>query len=147
MYSHFYHSRKEIFDAAKTYLLDNQNLEGLCVDPILDGQWKRTIGQGSHWDPQVAKNTYFDSRHYFQEWLFTRQRKLFRVREDYRVTQTCFAESFNQLASDILNKIELFSRLQIMHHFLVIIRRLLLIPICSYQSIFISSSNYFITGR
>ncbi|RPA90397.1 hypothetical protein L873DRAFT_1848827 [Choiromyces venosus 120613-1] len=61
VYSQFYTTTKEIFDAAKLYPFQNKALEGLTVDPKLNSTWQEIVGQTND-NPNCIKKAYLASK-------------------------------------------------------------------------------------
>jgi hypothetical protein len=91
VYSQFYGSIKEAFDAAKVFPFDNVNLEALAVDPNLHKLWSSSDGQGNHtWDRAKLVKGYIASKERVQSVLSCCQDKQYGVREEHRVSWTLF---------------------------------------------------------
>ncbi|KAF8470656.1 hypothetical protein BDZ91DRAFT_546168 [Kalaharituber pfeilii] len=87
IYSQFYSSTKEIFDAAKTYPFDDQSLEGLAIDPSLYKEWQREAKHfGCKWSPKKGRQTYGSGKLRVAEGLASALSKSFSIREEHHLT-------------------------------------------------------------
>ena len=58
-YSQFYSCSKEIFDARKTFPFENENLEGLAIDPRLQQVWFTSNKQSDlTWNRHKVEKSY-----------------------------------------------------------------------------------------
>ena len=85
VYSQFYSSTKEIFDAAKTYPFDNPALEALAVDPHVT-KATQVVGGGGRIDLGKVQQAYLNSRDRTLSAIRTNVKKSYGVREEHRVT-------------------------------------------------------------
>ena len=86
VYSQYYSSIKEMFDAAKTYPFDNPALEALAVDPYLTKAIQATGRGGRRIDLGKLQQGYLSSRDRALAALRTNAGKSYGVREEHRVT-------------------------------------------------------------
>jgi len=84
IYSQFYASNKEIFDAAKTFPFDNPTLEALAVDPYLT-KATQMVGGGRGINLGKVGQSYLRLRDRILQPLQTNMGKSYGVREEHRV--------------------------------------------------------------
>ena len=85
VYSQFYHSQKEIFDANKTYPFVDQFLESLALDPKLRSSWQSVAGSHNHRLTTLLQS-YLHSKARCAAGLKASMQKSFGVREEHRMT-------------------------------------------------------------
>jgi hypothetical protein len=85
LYSQFYNSQKEIFDAAKTYPFHDPALETLALDPKLVKAWQHT-GRSQNHQLETLLTNYYSSRERSHMGLTFSEQKSFGTREEHRMT-------------------------------------------------------------
>ncbi len=101
IYSQFYNSQKELFDAAKTYPFHDPSLESLALDPHLRKTWQHVGGSQNH-NPQTLLANYFAGKARCHNALIKSMNRSFGVREEHRMTLTLAREVRHRLQN--LNK-------------------------------------------
>lgn len=87
IYSQFYSSTKEIFDAAKIYPFQDKVIEGLTIDASLQAEWKKLGHKGAKsWSQKQSKQAYVSSKARVGQSLQGAAGKSFGVREEHRMT-------------------------------------------------------------
>ncbi|KAF8451388.1 hypothetical protein BGX38DRAFT_1183094, partial [Terfezia claveryi] len=85
VYSQFYSSIKEPFDAGKTYPYNNVNLEALAVDSNLHKLWSAESGHTKgNWDRQRLLKAYIASKERVNIVLSASKDKCYGIREEHR---------------------------------------------------------------
>lgn len=101
MYSQFYSSTKEIFDAAKVFPFDNSSLEGLAVDPTLHQLWNKDSGYAnSTWDRQRVRKSFLAGKERVHTALKSSIKKCYGTREEHRMSW-CLFEHVGRAISQI----------------------------------------------
>jgi hypothetical protein len=87
VYSQFYTSEKEIFDAAKTFPFRDGALESLALDPKIRAGWQKAGGSENH-RPETLEKSYLGSKARCAAGIMGSIQKSFGTREEHRVTLT-----------------------------------------------------------
>jgi len=91
MYSQFYSSTKEIFNAAKIFPFNSTSVEGLTVDPTLYKLWNKDTGRsGGSWDRGKLQKAYLTTKNRLCTALQSSQKKCCGMREEHRMSWTFF---------------------------------------------------------
>jgi hypothetical protein len=90
IYSQFYSSTKEMYDANKTYPFQNDAMEELALDPSIRETARRIEGGGTRRDAQVVLAAYLASKRRIYKALQDTRRKSYGLREEHRITWTLF---------------------------------------------------------
>ncbi len=85
IYSQFYNSDKEIFDAAKTYPFTNGALEILALDRRVRQTWQ-SVTASQRYNADTLLRSYFSSKARCHEGLTKSYYKSFGIREEHRVS-------------------------------------------------------------
>ena len=89
IYSQFYASVKEIFDATKCFLFNNDGLEELALDPqILKGA--REAASSRRRDARIVQLAYLASKRRTRDALTDSRQKSFGIREEHRISWDLF---------------------------------------------------------
>lgn len=87
VYSQYYSSAKEIFDAAKTYPWEDKALEGLTIDSTLHQQWKAASKfRRNGWNPKKVKAVYMASKLRVFQALKNAPFRSYGTREEHRIS-------------------------------------------------------------
>ncbi|KAI5779916.1 hypothetical protein DFH27DRAFT_365363 [Peziza echinospora] len=87
VYSQFYSSTKEIFDAAKAYPFQDKIIEGLAIDASLQEEWKRLGNMPANsWSAKKARLAYVSSKARVGHSLSSSIGKTYGIREEHRMT-------------------------------------------------------------
>jgi len=86
MYSQFYHSAKEMVDAAKSYPFQNDGLEELALDPQIRQSAHAAGGNTGRRDFDVLKRAYLASKRRTHVALTDSRQKSFGIREEHRIS-------------------------------------------------------------
>ncbi|KAF8415096.1 hypothetical protein BGX38DRAFT_1318195, partial [Terfezia claveryi] len=98
VYSQFYGSIKEPFDAGKTYPYNNVNLEALAVDSNLHKLWSAESGHTKgNWDRQRLLKAYIASKERVNIVLSASKDKCYGIREEHRISWTLLEKLIIQL--------------------------------------------------
>jgi hypothetical protein len=87
IYSQFYNSQKEVFDAAKTYPFHDASLETLALDPNLLKSWQHT-GRSQNHRIDTLLASYVGSKMRSHTGMRDSLQKSFGIREEHRMTLT-----------------------------------------------------------
>jgi hypothetical protein len=87
LYSQFYGSEKEIFDAAKTFPFRDRALESLALDPKIRASWQKAGGSENH-RPETLERSYLGSKARCAAGITGSLQKSFGTREEHRMTLT-----------------------------------------------------------
>jgi hypothetical protein len=85
LYSQFYCSQKEIFDAAKIFPFQDPALESLALDSQVRASWQHTAGSVNH-NPRTLVHSYMSSKARCAAGIAGSMQKSFGTREEYRTT-------------------------------------------------------------
>ena len=89
IYSQFYSSVKEIYDASKCFPFANEAMEELALDPEIQKAARKMAG-GQQRDTKIVEQAYLASKHRAKHALQDAQRKSFGIREEHRITWHLF---------------------------------------------------------
>ena len=87
VYSQFYTSEKEIFDAAKSFPFRDGALESLALDPKVRASWQKAGGSENH-RQEVLEKSYLGSKSRCAAAIQGSLQKSFGTREEHRMTLT-----------------------------------------------------------
>jgi hypothetical protein len=87
IYSQFYTSQKEIFDAAKKFPFQDGALESLALDPKIRAGWQHAGGSQNH-RPETLEKSYLGSKARCASGITGSMQKSFGTREEHRMTLT-----------------------------------------------------------
>ena len=87
VYSQFYTSEKEIFDAAKTFPFNDGALESLALDPKIRAGWQHAGGSENH-RTETLNKSYLGSKARCAAGIAGSVQKSFGTREEHRMTWT-----------------------------------------------------------
>jgi hypothetical protein len=99
LYSQFYASVKELFDASKCKPFDNGGLEELALDPQIRRGLHATI-RGHLPDLMVIERAYIASKGRVNNVISSSRHKSFGIREEHRVSWGLLQEMRSQLSTD-----------------------------------------------
>jgi hypothetical protein len=85
LYSQFYTSEKEIFDAAKTFPFRDGALESLALDAKIRASWQKAGGSENH-RPETLNKSYLGSKARCAAGITSSVQKSFGTREEHRMT-------------------------------------------------------------
>jgi hypothetical protein len=89
IYSQFYNSVKEIYDANKCFPFANDAMEELALDPHIHNATRNILGGGRR-DAKTVEVGYLASKQRTHHALRDASRKSYRIREEHRVTWSVF---------------------------------------------------------
>ncbi|RPA88491.1 hypothetical protein L873DRAFT_1557096, partial [Choiromyces venosus 120613-1] len=95
VYSQFYTTTKEIFDAAKVYPFQNKALEGLAVDPKLNSTWQEIVGQTND-NLNCIKKAYLASKRRALASIDACSQNSYGTRQEHRVNLNLLAAMSTQ---------------------------------------------------
>ena len=99
VYSQFYSSVKELYDATKCFPFANDAMEELALDPQIRNAARNTAG-GNRRDARIVEAGYLASKRRTSHALQDSRRKSFGIREEHRVEWPLFLELVSRLRSD-----------------------------------------------
>lgn len=85
IYSQFYTSQKETFDASKKFPFQDGALESLALDPKVRASWQHVGGSENH-RPETLNKSYLGSKARCAAGLVGSMKKSFGTREEHRMT-------------------------------------------------------------
>jgi len=98
IYSQFYSSVKELYDATKCFPFTNDAMEELALDPQIRNAARNTAG-GNRRDAKIVESGYLASKRRTSHALQDARRKSFGIREEHRIGWHLFLELVAQLRS------------------------------------------------
>jgi hypothetical protein len=103
IYSQFYNSIKEVYDAARYFPFGKDALQELALD-LQIRKGAHNAGRGSYKDTKVLISAYCESKRRVREAILASTNKSFGTREEHRINWTIFRRLLTRLSSEAYNK-------------------------------------------
>lgn len=113
VYSQFYCSFKELWDAGKTYPFQDKSLEALCIDPGLRSLWaQESRGITTNWNYDKVLKSYLKGKQRIAVALnaANTKKKSYGIREEHRMTWNMF----HKLGQALISQHSIFQKDPIM---------------------------------